>query len=83
MEREYQEKKNEIVSVFNPTRHVFKTRYDGKELAPAEPLKFTNYPYHLGNHVKKGLVIFVANLRNIKHTDVAAIEQIEKEISDV
>ena len=73
----------QTITVFNPLDEDFIVNWDSKPLKPAKKLDFTDYPYHEGIHVKKHLKIEVANKRKIHPFNKEALDEIEKEISDV
>lgn len=72
------------VTVWNPSKYGFKCKYDGNFLEEAKALEFTTYEDDvMGKHVRKHLITFIVNERNIKHTDAVMVKKVEEEIDEV
>lgn len=71
-----------MIAVFNPSRYDFHCNYDNKPLPPAKSLEVTRYELdYIGNHVKKHLIDFIMNEREVSSINEVKRNKIIEEVS--
>lgn len=73
-----------MIAVFNPSRNDFICKYDNKLVPAAKSNQITRYEEdHIGLHVKKHLIDFIMNEREINSLDQVRRDKITQEVSYV